>query len=89
MPYFDAKGTQTNALLTTSGSLTYYPAGSIIWGDTQYNPAYWMRYGGMLNPGVIWYWVNEDDCDADRAPGMPFLLVEAWWYRKLFFDFFV
>ena len=23
----------------------------------------------MRDPGVIWYWVNEDDCDEDRKPG--------------------
>lgn len=69
MPWFDAKGTGTKALLTTSSSPTYYPSGSIIWADTDRHPADWISSGGMRNPGVIWYWVNEDDCDEDRKPG--------------------
>lgn len=69
MPWFDAKGTHNKALLTTSDSPTYYPSGSIIWGDTDRSPADWIWDGGMRDPGVIWYWVNEDDCDEDRRPG--------------------
>ena len=71
MPWFNANENTKKALLTTSSRTTYYPSGSIIWGDTQYKPAYWTHDGGMANPGVIWYWVNEDDCDADRKPGIP------------------
>ena len=69
MPWFDAKGTHKKALLTTSSSPTYYPSGSIIWGGTDRQPADWIWTGGMRNPGVIWYWMNEDDCDEDRKPG--------------------
>jgi hypothetical protein len=69
MPWFDANGNSNKALLTTARSTTYYPTGSIIWGDKDRHPAEWMRDGGMLNPDVIWYWVNEDDCDSDRKPG--------------------
>ncbi|KAL9951076.1 hypothetical protein ACROYT_G043672 [Oculina patagonica] len=69
MPWFDATGTHKMALLTTSDSPTYYPSGSIIWGGTDRQPADWIWDGGMRNPGVIWYWVNEDDCDEDRKPG--------------------
>ncbi|KAK3716436.1 hypothetical protein QZH41_016844, partial [Actinostola sp. cb2023] len=68
MPWFDAHGKLNKALLTTSSRTTNSPSGSIIWGDTEYRPAYWMLYGGMSHPGVIWYWVNEDDCDTDRKP---------------------
>ncbi|XP_078353171.1 properdin-like [Oculina patagonica] len=68
MPWFDATGTHKMALLTTSDSPTYYPSGSIIWGGTDRQPADWIWDGGMRNPGVIWYWVNEDDCDEDRKP---------------------
>lgn len=68
MPWFDAEGTHREALLTTSSSPTYYPSGSIIWGGTERHPAYWISSGGMKDPGVIWYWVNEDDCDGDRKP---------------------
>ncbi|XP_032229700.2 uncharacterized protein LOC5505409 [Nematostella vectensis] len=68
MPWFDKNGNHKKALLTTAGSATYYPVGSILWGGTDQNPAQWMRFGGMFDPGVIWYWVNEDDCDANRQP---------------------
>lgn len=66
MPWFDATGTHSMALLTTSSSPTSYPSGSIIWGGVDRHPADWIWDGGMRDPGVIWYWVNEDDCDADR-----------------------
>ncbi|KAJ7386461.1 metalloendopeptidase [Desmophyllum pertusum] len=75
MPWFDAKGTHTTgALLTTSSSPTYYPAGSIIWAGTDRHPADWI-WNKMRDPGVIWYWVNEDDCDEDRKP------VDGWFNR--------
>lgn len=71
MPWFAKEsGIHNKALLTTSSSPTYYPSGSIIWGGTDRNPADWIGDGGMINPGVIWYWVNEDDCDQDRQPGI-------------------
>ena len=70
MPWFDAKGTHHMALLTTSDSPTYYPSGSIIWGGPDRFPSDWIWAGGMRNPGVIWYWLNEDDCDEDRKPGI-------------------
>lgn len=68
MPWFDAKGTENKALLTTSSSTTYYPSGSIIWGGLDRYPSDWISAKGMRNPGVIWYWLNEDDCDKDRKP---------------------
>ena len=69
MPWFDAKGTGRMALLTTSSSPTHNPSGSIIWAGTDRYPADWISAVGMRNPGVIWYWVNEYDCDEDRKPG--------------------
>lgn len=78
MPWFAKEsGIHNKALLTTSSSPTYYPSGSIIWGGTDRNPADWIWDGGMRNPGVIWYWMNEDDCDQDRQPGITvhFLLI--------------
>ena len=72
MPWFDAKGTGRMALLTTSSSPTHNPSGSIIWAGTDRYPADWISAVGMRNPGVIWYWVNEDDCDEDRKPGRMF-----------------
>jgi len=68
MPWFDANGNHNKALLTTSDSPTHYPSGSIIWGGTDRHPADWIWDGGMRDPGVIWYWVNEDDCGTDRKP---------------------
>ena len=68
MPWFDKRGTAKKALLTTSSSPTFYPSGSIIYGDNEWNPAYWMRKGSDW-PDTIWYWVNEDDCDKNRQPG--------------------
>ncbi|KAK3716434.1 hypothetical protein QZH41_016845, partial [Actinostola sp. cb2023] len=81
MPWFDAHGKLNKALLTTSSRTTNSPSGSIIWGDTEYRPAYWMRYGGMIHPGVIWYWVNEDDCDTDRKPVHGGLSVWSDWEK--------
>ena len=83
MPWFDAKGTGRMALLTTSSSPTYYPSGSILWAGTDRHPADWILDFGMRDPGVIWYWVNEDDCDKDRKPGRMFLS-----YFSLSFFFF-
>ena len=77
MPWFDAKGTENKALLTTSSSTTYYPSGSIIWGGLDRYPSDWISAKGMRNPGVIWYWLNEDDCDKDRKPGSKFIYVAA------------
>jgi len=69
MPWFNLHGSGNKALLTTAYYTEYYPSGSIIWGDTDRFPAYWIRFEDMMDPRVIWYWVNEDDCDADRKPG--------------------
>ena len=30
------------------------------------HPADWIWDDGIRDPSVIWYWVNEDDCNADR-----------------------
>ena len=64
MPWLGAR----QSLLTTSTHSDYSDWGSIISEKKSNNPAPWI-YGGMPNPGVIWYWVNEDDCDANRNPG--------------------
>ena len=68
MPWFDKTGTHNKALLTTSGSPTFWPSGSVIYGNMEYDPAYWMAKGSGW-PGTIWYWINEDDCYFDRKPG--------------------
>lgn len=66
MPWLGAR----QSLLTTSTHSDYSDWGSIISEKTSNNPAPWI-YGVMANPGVIWYWVNEDDCDQSRTPGVP------------------
>lgn len=69
MPWYNINEKSTKALLTTSVDVDYYPSGSIIWGHDDRQPADWISQVGMQNPGVIWYWVNEDDCDTNRQPG--------------------
>ena len=64
MPWLGAR----QSLLTTSTHSDYSDWGSIISEKKSNNPAPWI-YGVMANPGVIWYWVNEDDCDQSRNPG--------------------
>jgi len=53
------------ALLTTSGSDDSNEAGTICAADSQGNdPAKWIT-SEMSNPGNIWYWLNENDCNND------------------------
>ncbi|XP_065054894.1 uncharacterized protein LOC135683537 isoform X1 [Rhopilema esculentum] len=63
MPWLGAR----KGILTTSGSADWYWWGTIISDNLEYKPAPWIS-SQMKNPGVIWYWVNEDDCDPDRMP---------------------
>ena len=60
---------ERKGLLTTSTHADYSNWGSIISETNEYNPAPWIYYK-MANPGVIWYWLNEDDnCNYDsRMP---------------------
>ena len=60
---------QTKGILTTSGVSDSGWWGTIISDNLEYNPAPWIS-GKMAHPGVIWYWINEDDCSADRQPGL-------------------
>ena len=66
------------ALLTTAWFSNFYPGGSIIWGGTDRWPADWILDSNMRDPGVIWYWVNEDDCDDDRKPGKKSCLYKSF-----------
>ena len=59
---------RTFGLLTTATVGDWYPRGTIITDRAEGKPASWI-YPGMFDPGVIWYWINEDDCDQDRTPG--------------------
>ena len=58
-------------LLTTSHSERSYWYGTIVSANTQYHPAPYINVRHALNPGTIWYWVNEDDCGPHRKAGKP------------------
>ena len=64
-----------NGLLTTADSSSSSWWGTIVASNDEYRPAPWI-YPIMINPGKIWYWVNEDDCDPDRMPGSDSLAVD-------------
>ena len=59
---------QRKGILTTSGSDDYAWWGTIVSDNVEYDPAPWIS-SQMKEPGVIWYWINEDDCSPDRVPG--------------------
>ena len=59
---------ERKGILTTSQSATSSWWGSIISDNLDYNPAPYI-HGKMGYPGIIWYWINEDDCSPNRAPG--------------------
>ncbi len=61
MPWLGSR----KGILTTSGTSDWWWYGTIVSDNLEYQPAPWLN-GGMRNPGLIWYFVNEDDCDADR-----------------------
>jgi len=65
MPWME----RTFGLLTTATKGDWYPRGTIITDRSEGKPANWI-YPGMFDPGVIWYWMNEDDCDQRRKPGL-------------------
>ena len=62
------------ALLTTASNDNYADWGTIIANQSDdYVPAKWMS-GEMKSPGLIWYWVNENDCDRDYRKSLFLLL---------------
>lgn len=69
MFWFDVKGIYNKVFLIMFDSFIYYFLGFIIWGDMDRCLVDWIWDGGMRDFGVIWYWVNEDDCDEDRRLG--------------------
>ena len=84
MPYLgDAK--YKAGLLTTSSSEHYAWYGTLVSGNTQYRPAPYINYHA-LNPGVIWYWVSEDDCLADRKPGKGVSATRKTYFSYLSYD---
>ena len=71
MPY-RASGNTKRALLTTAHYTYYSEWGSIVANNSDdYVPAMWIT-PEKESPGVIWYWLNENDCDADYKPGSLF-----------------
>ena len=68
MPWRGAR----KGILTTSGTADRHWWGTIISDSNEYKPAPWIN-SEMANPGLIWYWVNEDDCSPDRMPGTSIL----------------
>lgn len=71
MPYL-GNVEKNKALLTTASYSFWYDWGSIIAADSEgYSPAKWIT-PEMPNPSVIWYWVNENDCDKDYKPSNYF-----------------
>jgi len=58
---------QRKGILTTSGTAYSYWWGTIVSDNLEYDPAPWIS-SQMREPGVIWYWINEDDCSLDREP---------------------
>ena len=57
-----------SGILTTSGRADRSWWGTIISDNLLYKPAPWINTP-MANPGIIWYWINEDDCGPDRTTG--------------------
>ncbi|XP_032217727.2 uncharacterized protein LOC5517368 isoform X2 [Nematostella vectensis] len=69
---------KTSGLLTTSTDSDYSEWGTVISSKAENNPAPWIS-PEMVNPGAIWYWMNEDDCDASRQPVHGGLSVWSTW----------
>ncbi|XP_057304821.1 uncharacterized protein LOC130641845 isoform X1 [Hydractinia symbiolongicarpus] len=64
MPYL-GRASKNKAFLTTANNDDYTEWGSLVSNNSDGNvPSKWI-YPQMKSPGVIWYWVNENDCDAD------------------------
>ena len=64
----------THLSLLTTGYKTETPAwGTIVSGNTdnKYTPSRWIT-SEMKSPGVIWYWLNENDCDSDYKKSKNF-----------------
>ena len=56
------------AMLTTARHDDYFESGTICAGESKgYRPARWVNTN--WNPGRIWYWLNENDCDRDYEKG--------------------
>jgi len=66
LPYLASSSNIKKGLLSTA---TYtHNSGTIVASDSGgYVPARWIT-PQKESPGVIWYWINENDCDKDYKP---------------------
>ena len=69
MPYLEMSKDKHVGLLTTASYSDYFEYGTIVSNLSDNEPSKWIN-SKMPNPGVIWYWVNENDCDAKYTKGM-------------------
>ena len=68
-PYL-GRASSGKALLTTATHDDYTEYGTIIANTSEGRiPAKWMR-NKMQSPGVVWYWLNENDCNLDYGKGL-------------------
>ena len=51
--------------------------GSIISNNSLYRPSEWI-HNEKTNPGIIWYWLNENDCNSNYKPGQLFLFAQLY-----------
>ena len=57
------------ALLTTASYSNWWSFGTIVANQSgRFVPAKWMNFN-VSSPGSIWYWINENDCNADYQRG--------------------
>ena len=77
LPYL-GDPSKNGPLLTTSNYLTNTPYGAIISkvGYDGMRPSAWV-WKLMPSPDHIWYWINENDCDANRERGTSICLLLA------------
>ena len=73
LPYL-GDASKNSALLTTANSVTSSPHGTIVSHDTYQGkePSAWINT--LKSVHHIWYWINENDCDASRERGNAVLV---------------
>ena len=65
LPYLSTDSKKNGLLITSTADY----GGVIISRNANDLPARWIYYQND-NPGVIWYWLNENDCDSNYKPGI-------------------
>ena len=72
LPYL-GDASQNGPLLTTAENINNSPHGTIV-SNVAFRgkePSSWIYSKGSLDH--IWYWINENDCDANRERGTVFV----------------